>query len=41
MIHLGTDPRRTDKFYDRLPDIIKTLTKRGYHFVPLPALLTR
>jgi len=39
MIHLGTDPRRTDKFYDRLPDIIRTLTKRGYHFVSLPALL--
>lgn len=39
MIHLGTDPRRTDKFYNRLPDIIKTLTKRGYHFVSLPALL--
>ena len=41
MIHLGTAPRRTDKFYDRLPDIIRTLTKRGYHFVSLPALLTR
>ena len=39
MIHLGTDPRRTDKFYDRLPDIIRTLTKRGYRFVSLPALL--
>ena len=39
MIHLGTDPRRTDKFYNRLPDIIKAFTKRGYHFVSLPALL--
>ena len=39
MIHLGTDPRRTDKFYDRLPDIIRTLTKRGYRFVSLPTLL--
>ena len=35
MIHFGTDERRVEKFYDRLPDLIKTLKKKGYTFVPL------
>ena len=39
MVHFGTDPRRTEKFYNRLSDIITTLTKRGYTFVSLPELL--
>lgn len=39
MIHFGTDPRRTEKFYDRLSGIITTLKKRGYQFVSLPDLL--
>ena len=39
MVHLGTDPRRTEKFYDLLPKLITTLQKRGYKFVPLPDLL--
>ena len=40
MIHFGTDERRIEKFYDRLPDLIKTLKKKGYTFVPLDELLT-
>lgn len=32
LLHLGTDPHRTDKFYKRLPNIIKSLVKKGYTF---------
>ena len=35
LIHLGTPPERTDKFYRRLPELIRTLQRRGYRFVPL------
>lgn len=37
--HFGTDPRRTDKFYDRLPALIKELKVRGYQFVRIDELL--
>ena len=30
LIHLGTHPDRTDKFYDRLGDLIQELKSRGY-----------
>lgn len=30
LIHLGTHPDRTDKYYDRLGDLIQVLTARGY-----------
>lgn len=39
MMHLGTVPQRTDKFYDRLDDIITTLQARGYRIVTIPQLL--
>ena len=39
MIHLGTDERRVEKFYDRLPALIKTLKKKGYNFVSLPEMM--
>ena len=39
LLHLGTDPRRTDKFYDRLPQLIEDLEKDGYHWIPLDNLL--
>ena len=39
MVHFGTDERRTEKFYDHLPDLIKTLKKKGYRFVSLNELL--
>ena len=35
LIHLGTEDTRTDKFYARLPELIRTLKRRGYEFVPL------
>ncbi len=35
LIHLGTEDARTDKFYARLPELIRTLKRRGYEFVPL------
>ncbi|MFW9613679.1 MAG: polysaccharide deacetylase family protein, partial [Macellibacteroides fermentans] len=35
LVHLGTHPDRTDKFYNRLDKLIKTLKKRGYTFIPL------
>lgn len=39
LIHLGTEDARTDKFYSRLPELIRTLQRRGYEFVPLTSLL--
>lgn len=36
LTHIGTDPRRTDKFYNRLGELIDVLRKRGYQFVSLP-----
>ena len=39
MIHFGTDPRRTDKFYDMLPKIITELRHRGYRFTTIDELL--
>ncbi|MCB0284465.1 MAG: glycoside hydrolase family 9 protein [Calditrichaeota bacterium] len=32
LIHLGSDPRRTDKFYNRLDELIRALKNRGYRF---------
>jgi peptidoglycan/xylan/chitin deacetylase (PgdA/CDA1 family) len=32
LTHPGTDPRRTDKFYDRLDELITILEKKGYTF---------
>ncbi|MFC3200105.1 polysaccharide deacetylase family protein [Parapedobacter deserti] len=39
LIHLGTDPRRIDKFYHRLPALIKELTARGYTFERIDKLI--
>ncbi|MCX3264368.1 glycoside hydrolase family 9 protein [Pedobacter agri] len=30
LLHIGTDPKRKDKFYDRLPELIRYLKKDGY-----------
>jgi peptidoglycan/xylan/chitin deacetylase (PgdA/CDA1 family) len=35
LTHIGTDPRREDKFYRRLDDLITTLLGRGYRFASL------
>ena len=37
--HIGTDPRRTDKFYKYLPRLIGEMKKRGYQFVRIDQLL--
>lgn len=32
LVHIGTDPRRKDKLYERLPEMIRILRVRGYVF---------
>ncbi|MEO6134477.1 MAG: polysaccharide deacetylase family protein, partial [Ginsengibacter sp.] len=39
LIHIGTDPRRTDKFYKYLPKLIPELKARGYEFQRINELL--
>jgi endoglucanase len=39
LIHIGTDPRRTDKFYNKLSDLIVACKKKGYHFSTVEQLL--
>lgn len=39
LVHIGTDQRRTDKFYKRLPELINELKGRGYGFVRIDDLL--
>lgn len=39
LIHIGTDPRRTDKFYFYLPRLLSDLKNRGYQFVRINELL--
>ena len=39
LTHIGTDPRRKDKFYKRLDALITVLKQRGYHFNSLSQVL--
>ena len=39
LLHIGVDPRRKDKFYKYLPELIAELKKRGYQFVKIDNLL--
>lgn len=39
LIHIGTDPRRRDKFYHSLEPLMKELKERGYRFVTIEQLL--
>ncbi len=39
LIHIGTDPRRTDKLYNRLGELIDELRAKGYRFVKVDELL--
>ena len=39
LLHAGTDPRRVDKFYNKLDDLIIYLKKRGYNLVTVNDLL--
>ena len=39
LLHIGTDFKRTDKFYDKLPILIQYLKKEGYQLVKVDELL--
>ena len=39
LVHIGTDKRRTDKFYNYLDKLIETLKSKGYEFTPVDKLL--
>jgi endoglucanase len=39
LMHVGTDPKRTDKFYKLLPGLVKYLKAKGYHFQRVDQLL--
>jgi len=41
LIHAGTDPRRTDKLYDHLDELIHYLKAKGYHFKRIDELLNQ
>jgi len=40
LLHVGTDPARSDKFYDRLDDLLKWLRAKGYVSVRIDKLLS-
>ncbi len=39
LLHIGTDPRRKDKFYHRLDRLLHALKGKGYQFVSINTLL--
>jgi peptidoglycan/xylan/chitin deacetylase (PgdA/CDA1 family) len=39
LVHIGTDPARTDKLYHRLPGLIRHLKAKGYRFRTVSQLL--
>jgi peptidoglycan/xylan/chitin deacetylase (PgdA/CDA1 family) len=39
LMHVGTDAKRTDKFYHHLPELIQWLKNRGYRLVRINELL--
>jgi peptidoglycan/xylan/chitin deacetylase (PgdA/CDA1 family) len=39
LLHIGTDPRRTDKFYNKLDDLLKEFKKMGYEFSSIDDIL--
>jgi peptidoglycan/xylan/chitin deacetylase (PgdA/CDA1 family) len=39
LMHIGTDPKRTDKFYHYLPQLLRWLKGKGYQPVRVDALL--
>ena len=38
LLHFGTDPKRTDKLYRRLPELIQFLKAKGYELVSVDQL---
>jgi len=41
LVHIGTDPGRTDKFYNMLDELIRDLKAKGYTFVGIDELLDK
>ncbi|HKG70202.1 MAG TPA: glycoside hydrolase family 9 protein, partial [Segetibacter sp.] len=41
LAHIGTDPKRTDKFYNRLNGLLSELKGKGYHFLKINDLLKK
>ena len=41
LLHIGTDPARTDKFYYHLPGVITYLKNKGYQFARINDLLDK
>lgn len=39
LMHIGTDVKRTDKFYSRLPQLIRYFKNKAYEFVRIDELL--
>ncbi|MGZ3924592.1 MAG: polysaccharide deacetylase family protein [Flavisolibacter sp.] len=39
LMHIGTDPKRTDKLYYRLPELLNWLKQKGYQLVRVDELL--
>ena len=39
LVHIGTDPRRTDKFYNKLDQLLTELKAKQYMFLPINKLL--
>lgn len=39
LLHIGTDPKRTDKFYHQLPKLIEVLKAKGYQLKRIDQLL--
>jgi len=39
LVHIGTDPKRKDKFYYKLDELIQYLKKRGYQFERIDSLI--
>jgi endoglucanase len=39
LMHIGTDPRRSDKFYRYLPQLISHMKRMGYNWVRIDELL--
>ena len=39
LLHIGTDPKRTDKFYHHLSQLITLLKSKGYRFKRVDTLL--
>jgi endoglucanase len=41
LMHIGTDSKRTDKFYQKLPALLTYLRSKGYHFQSLEKMLSQ